>query len=137
MVSGVWDITGSAVERDGVRYCRFLRWLDWILKEHGLPNEIVYEKVRFHGRNAGVDAPHLYGALKGLLLVWCEIHKVRYRGLWVATVKKFATGNGNAKKAIVLEAAQRRWPQACIEDDNEADARWVAATHAAKMVQRT
>ena len=71
------------------------------------------------------------------MLVWCEIHKVKYKGLYVTEVKKYATGNGNAKKALMLKAAQDHWPEALIEDDNEDDARWVAVTYAARIVQET
>ena len=123
MVSGVWEIGGSKRERAGVRFCRFLRWLDWIGKQHGFPTVLAYERVRFHGKNAGVDAPHLYGGLVSLMLVWCEIHKVKYKGLYVSQVKKCATGSGNAKKALMLKAARDHWPEALIEDHNEADAR--------------
>lgn len=40
----------------------------------------------------------------------------------VSTVKKFATGNGNAKKDQVMLAMANRYPDAGIKDNNQSDA---------------
>lgn len=42
----------------------------------------------------------------------------------VATVKKWATGRGNANKDMMLAAAVRRWDQ--VGQNDEADAAWLA-----------
>lgn len=39
-----------------------------------------------------------------------------------AVLKKWATGNGGAKKFLVGQAIARRWPDVRLHDDNEADA---------------
>jgi Holliday junction resolvasome RuvABC endonuclease subunit len=56
---------------------------------------------------------------------WCEERKIPYEGIPVATIKKHATGKGNAKKDAMMEAARARWPSVALEDDNHADALWI------------
>lgn len=44
-----------------------------------------------------------------------------------ATLKKYATGVGNAKKDAVLAAAVKRFPHIDVTGNDEADALWLAA----------
>jgi len=55
-----------------------------------------------------------------VLTAWAEMRGVPYQGVPVGTIKKSATGKGNASKAMMIEAARKRgfFPK----DDNEADA---------------
>lgn len=47
----------------------------------------------------------------------------------VATVKRTATGKGNADKLAMIAAANARWSLSLgPKDDDEADARWIAET---------
>jgi len=103
-------------EGGGMRYLRFVRWLDDLWRFAG-PQVVYFEEVR---RHRGVDAAHAYGGFLAQLTAWCERHAVPYQGVPVGTIKKFATGKGNADKAAMIEAA-RRWGHK-PEDDNEADA---------------
>ena len=48
-----------------------------------------------------------------------------------ATIKKYATGKGNAKKPHMLDAAKARWTG--IVDDNHADALWLLALVTSEM----
>ena len=62
----------------------------------------------------------------------CEERRVPYGGQPVATVKRTATGKGNADKQAMVEAAALRWwistpGYPCCSED-EADALWVAET---------
>ena len=84
--------------------------------EHAI-SEVVYEEVR---RPLGTDAAHIYGGLQATLTKWCEQYKVPYSPIPVATIKKFATGKGNASKQDMLDAANGRFT-----DDNECDAYWM------------
>src|SRR5690606_19315061 len=81
-------------------------------------------------RHVGVDAAHAYGGFMAHLTAWCEHHQIPYRGVPVGTIKKHATGKGNAGKDAVI-AAVRAWSFDPV-DDNEADAlallRWAIAT---------
>lgn len=76
------------------------------------------------------DAAHAYGGFMAHLTAWCEHHQIPYRGVPVGTIKKHATGKGNAGKDAVI-AAVRAWGFDPA-DDNEADAlailRWAIAT---------
>jgi Holliday junction resolvasome RuvABC endonuclease subunit len=66
-------------------------------------------------------------------LWWLVVMALQHRGIGVVevsppTLKKYATGRGNAKKGELIEAATRRFPH--VEtggDDNRADALWLHA----------
>lgn len=52
-----------------------------------------------------------------------------------ATLKKYATGKGNAAKDAVLLATARRFPNVDLLDNNQADALWLAAMGARYLGQ--
>ena len=83
----------------------------------GTIGTVYFEEVR---RHAGVDAAHVYGGLMATLTAWCEAHGVAYAGVPVGTIKKHATGKGNADKAAMVAAMQAlgHYPA----NDDEADA---------------
>lgn len=68
------------------------------------------------------------GQIERTVLWWEVVDTLHQRGLRVATptsgqVKKYATGNGNAKKGTVIEAVTRQWPHLQHGgNDNRADA---------------
>ncbi len=120
--SGTVSFKGGRYEGGGMRFLRFAQWLD---KENARCNgldAIYFEEVR---RHVGTDAAHVYAGFLGNLTRWCEEHSVPYLGIPVGTVKKHATGKGNASKARMIEAAKVTWPWVNFEDDNQADAMWV------------
>jgi len=118
--SGTWTFRPSRDEGGGMRYVRFRHQ---VAEAHALlgPCDAVYfEEVR---RHAGTDAAHVYGGLLATLTAWCEELRVPYQGVPVATIKRHATGKGNADKAAMIAAAVNRgWNPS---DDNEADALWI------------
>lgn len=116
-MSGTEHFKVGRFEGGGMRYLRFVRWLDDLWRFAGAPSIVYFEEVR---RHRGVDAAHVYGGFLAQLTAWCERHGVPYQGVPVGTIKKFATGKGNADKAAMIEAAKRRGHRP--EDDNEADA---------------
>ncbi|MDO3530828.1 hypothetical protein Q3O93_02720 [Ralstonia pseudosolanacearum] len=104
-------------EGGGMRYLRFKRWLTE-LKATAIDIDAVYfEEVR---RHAGVDAAHVYGGLMATLTAWCEYHDIPYQGVPVGTIKKHATGKGNAGKDEMVAAMRTHGHP--VSDDNEADA---------------
>jgi Holliday junction resolvasome RuvABC endonuclease subunit len=114
---GFISLKPQRFEGGGMRFLRFKRWL-CELKDMATDIHTVYfEEVR---RHAGVDAAHVYGGLMATLTSWCEHHKVPYQGVPVGTIKKHATGKGNASKDDVI-AAMRALGHP-VADDNEADA---------------
>ena len=54
------------------------------------------------------------------LTAWCEHHQIPYQGVPVGTIKKHATGKGNAGKDDMI--ASVRLHGHTPVDDNEADA---------------
>lgn len=117
VVSGTVDFRPRRFEGGGMRYLRFRRWLNETKATAGDIEEIVFEEVRGH---RGVDAAHAYGGFLATLTAWAEHHEVPYRGVPVGTIKRYATGKGNAPKSAVLAAMQARGFDPA--DDNEADA---------------
>ncbi len=122
-VSGVWNLKEGRFEGGGMRYLRLTHFLDEA-HEAADVDMVAFEEVRNH---MGIDAAHIYGGIIATITSWCEFNKIPYQGIPVATIKAFATGKGNAKKDAMIAAAAEKWPEAGIKDDNEADARWIAA----------
>lgn len=114
LVSGAVSFKPDKFAGGGMRFVLFRRWLHELPE---IPTRVAYEAVRMH---AAVDAAHIYGGLMATLTAWCEERKVPYEGVPVATIKKYWTGKGNAKKEHMIEAAQLLGFNP--KDDNEADA---------------
>ena len=62
----------------------------------------------------------MFGGLLATLTAWAETAGVPYQGVPVGTIKRFATGKGNAGKEAVEAAMRERGYRPA--DDNEADA---------------
>ena len=115
--------SGTIVHRNdrwqggGMRFLRFRQWLTEMKHVSGGIDAVVYEEVRNH---AGTDAAHLFGGWLAILSAWCEHHGIPYEGVPVGTIKRFATGRGNADKGAMVAAMKARGFNPV--DDNEADA---------------
>lgn len=116
-VSGAESFKPRRFEGGGMRYLRFKRWLTELKSTTEGLGSIYFEEVR---RHAGVDAAHAYGGFLATLTSWCEYHQIPYSGVPVGTIKRHATGKGNASKEQMV-AAVRTLGFAPV-DDNEADA---------------
>ncbi len=108
-------------EGGGMRYLRFRKWLREMI-ELGKPELVVYEEVR---RHMSTDAAHVHGGLLAVMQAELEAKEIPYTGIPVGTVKKVATGKGNASKDEMIAAAKAKWPRENIVDDNQADALWI------------
>lgn len=117
ITSGSQSFKPQRFEGGGMRFLRFKRWLTDIKQCSPDISLIVFEEVR---RHAGVDAAHAYGGFMGQLTAWCEHHQIPYEGVPVGTIKKHATGKGNASKEQMIQAMLAR--NHGVADDNEADA---------------
>ena len=76
--------------------------------------------ARRHWDISLTDAAHAYGGFLATLTAWCEHHQIPYQGVPVGTIKKHATGKGNASKDEMVASIRSRGHQPA--DDNEADA---------------
>lgn len=115
--SGTVSFRPSRYDGGGMRYLRFRHWLQGLAETAGPFSAIQYEEVR---RHAGTDAAHVYGGLQATLSAWAEEAGIPYGSVPVGTIKRHATGKGNADKAAMIAAAQSKGFQP--SDDNEADA---------------
>ena len=122
VVSGAQSFKPGRFEGGGMRYLRFRSWLAKLLSASvSAPSEtfgpVYFEEVR---RHAGVDAAHAYGGFLATLTAWCEHRGIPYSGVPVGTIKRHATGKGNADKEAMIAAARARGFSPA--DDNDADA---------------
>jgi len=117
ITSGTETFKAGRFEGGGMPLLRFAAWLDELHAKAGPLTTVVFEEVRAH---RGTAAAHTYGAFLGQLTAWCERHQVPYQGVPVGTIKKHATGRGNAGKGDVIAAMRIKGFHPA--DDNEADA---------------
>ena len=117
VTSGIQTFRPNRFEGGGMAFLRFNHWLSELNEAAGPIGAVFFEEVRAY---RGTLAAHIYGGFLAHLEAWAEFRTVPYEGVPVATIKKFATGKGNAGKEEVI-AAVRRIGHAPA-DDNEADA---------------
>lgn len=115
--SGTESFKPHRFEGGGMRYLRFKHWLTEVKQTSDGIDAVYFEEVR---RHLGVDAAHAYGGFMAHLTAWCEHHQIPYQGVPVGTIKKHATGKGNASKDEMIAAMKARGHSP--SDDNEADA---------------
>ena len=122
--SGVQVFDVKRGESPGMRYLRFRRWLEEIGPRADL---IVYEQtVRSPGRMAIEIADGFATRVQEYCAAQGEAGRVvDHQGVYPATLKKWTTGKGNAKKPDMLAAAFQLGfvsHAAATWDDNEIDA---------------
>ena len=117
ITSGTASFKPGRFDGGGMRYLRFTNWLTELDRLSGPIATIWFEEVR---RHAGTDAAHVFGGLLGVRTSWEVLRGVHYQGVPVGTIKKYATGRGNANKQAMIDAARARGFSPA--DDNEADA---------------
>jgi Holliday junction resolvasome RuvABC endonuclease subunit len=118
ITSGTLTFKNDRYQGVGMRFLRFSKWLEDIKGlAGGTLGEVYFEEVR---RHLGVDAAHAYGGFLATLTSWCEREGVAYQGVSVGSIKRHATGKGNASKQEVIKAMETIGYQP--KDDNEADA---------------
>lgn len=115
IISGTVNLKPGRYDGGGMRYLRFRHWLDEM--SHIGHCTVLFEEVR---RHVGTDAAHVYGGFLATLSSWCEEEGWPYQGIPVGTIKRAATGRGNATKEQVLSAVRSRG--FVPTDSNEADA---------------
>jgi len=117
VTSGTITFKNDRWQGGGMRFLRFKHWLnEWQVSNNRI-DAVFVEEVR---RHLGVDAAHCYGGFLAILTAWCEHHQIPYQGVPVGTIKRHATGKGNASKDEVIAAVRALGHP--VTDDNEADA---------------
>ena len=118
--SGVQDMTKRRGESNGLLFLRFRAWMKTITGFLPRPGLIAYEQA--HMRGSGTEI------CIGLTSIVQEVATkigIETAPVHTGTLKKFATGSGNAKKPEMKAAAEKILGRPPI-DDNEADAVHVA-----------
>ena len=121
--SGTWNLADGGTGHNGLRLVRFRVHLRRALALW--PTELIaYEDAGFGSPNPNIQAMH--NELRGIIkLVAAEAGGVTTVGYVPTSIKKFATGDGRAKKPAMIAAYARHYPQQQIIDDNHADALWL------------
>jgi len=118
--SGVQDFSKRRGESNGLMFLRFRKWLEEMLAS-GI-RLVVYEQAHHRGGAATEIGVNLTGRVQEA----CAERGIEFATVHTTTLKKFATGKGNADKKEMIVKAQGILGRPPI-DDNEAD-----AIHAAK-----
>lgn len=109
-------------EGAGQRWLKFVAFLSQRQSQAGELQAIYYELVMAHGTKdrPNTVAAHVYGGFLAHLEAWADRNRVRLMPVSVGTIKKSATGKGNAKKPEVIAAMRARGHK--VVDDNHGDA---------------
>lgn len=121
--TGAQDFAHDAKrESPGMRFLRFVKWLSMMVEEYQI-KLVVYEMAHHRG-----GAPTVVGVgFMTHVLSTCANLGVEHQSVHSGTLKKFATGKGNANKDEMRAALPTRWPGRNPADDNECDALWLLA----------
>jgi hypothetical protein len=117
--SGTENFKKRSGDSRGMIFLRFEAWVADILKISA-PTVVVYERPHARGRAAN----EVLNGMLAILVKECERHSVQYMDCPSTTLKRFATGKGNASKEEMQAAAIKRFGFRPV-DDNEADAKWL------------
>lgn len=113
---GVWDFNTRKDESSGMKMLRFKAKLIEVCKLSNI-QLIVYERVAGFHKNSIIHAAKMVSIIE----TFCEEAHIEYRAYSAKEIKKFATGNGNASKQMMIEAAKEKFGYDG-NNDNEADA---------------
>lgn len=109
--------SAARFEGGGARFVRMRHWLTATARQAGEIGAVYFEAVHSHN---GIDAAHAFGGYLATLTAWCELRRIPYMGVSPGTIKRHATGHGNADKQAVVMAMRRRGHHP--ETHDEADA---------------
>lgn len=114
--SGVFESILKRGESPGMRFLRFRAWLKELIQSAGGVDLIVYEQAHHRG---GAATQLCVGLTTEVLAAAAEVG-AQTMPVHTATLKKWATGKGNADKSMMVVRAKELGY--LPEDDNEADA---------------
>lgn len=116
--SGTWDFTESRSRNNNKEHKDFRDTLMAFIIDHDI-RKIVAEDVNV---KTHFNSMRKLSEFRGILLEVCdELDLPAPEFVPVPTLKKYATGKGNASKEDMIETCQRRY-NITPTDDNEADA---------------
>jgi hypothetical protein len=117
LLAGQLDLTLGEYDTGPLRFIRLKHFLAVVR-----PTLIGYEEVRFTPKTEGMSgkpigmiiarvasASELLGAMKVTVATWAAEHDVATQGYGIGTIKKAATGKGNANKVEMITAANQQF----------------------------
>ena len=105
-------------EHQGIQFSRFEIWF-WRLLGDLEPDVVFFEEPA--GGIGGGTALKCIG-WKVLMMACCARKGIPMEGVHTGTLKKYATGSGKAEKEDMIHAANAKFKNLDIKDDNTADA---------------
>lgn len=115
---GTWNFTESKRRNDNKQHKDFRDTLMRFIREHGI-RQVVAEDINVN--NHFTDMRKL-SEFRGILFEICdELDLPEPEFVNVATLKKWATGNGRADKVMMMRACEEKYHYV-PPDDNAADA---------------
>lgn len=138
--AGQLDLSAGPYDSGAIRFIKLRQFLA-VIK----PDLVAFEDVRYTPPNTGFQsvgaviaraatACEWFGALKATMATWCEAQGIPSTGIPIGTIKKRATGKGNANKADIISACNKEFGMDFEVDgyensgvDNIADAVYVCS----------
>lgn len=112
----LWKLEIGNKESQGMKWIRFESRLKAFIVSNNI-KVVAYELPAGRNINPIIHSSKLIGVIEKI----CAELDIEYIELSASGVKKFATGNGNAGKPLMIEFAKKLWGYEG-KDDNEADA---------------
>lgn len=126
ITSGVWQLAPARGESPGMRYIKLRSRLNEMRIAFPDLGLVVYEQPQmFLAKYRGGTATEIAYALVGIIQAWCAEVKMEHANVHAATLKKFATGKGNANKDEMRRVGLKRWPNPITLSGDEIDALWI------------
>jgi crossover junction endodeoxyribonuclease RuvC len=110
------------------RLARMDATLEWLRTEMARGCDLLVVEGMYVDRVSSdlLERAWLWGRVVGL----AHDRRIPVAIVWPSVLKEFATGDPQADKAAMEDAARARWPEVEIVDDNSADSLWLAAAGA-------
>lgn len=118
---GTWDFSESMRRNSNKQHAAFRNTLIEYIKQNNI-KAIIAEDVTAGNARGGFKSSVKLAEFRGILMEICDtLDLPEPTFINLKTVKKWATGNGNATKEMMIDFCKMRWQiEPC--DDNEADA---------------
>lgn len=123
LASGTWNLAPRPGDSPGVRYILLRTHLEEILRAYPDLGLVVCERAHHRG---GAATQYAYGYLAHVES-WCAERTIEHAVVHSGTLKKHATGRGNAKKDEMRAAGAKRWADRLHRgtSHDEVDALWI------------
>lgn len=118
LIGGQWDLSVGNHDTNSLRYVRLKQFLAITA-----PDLVFYEEVKFVGAMPpgmaktsltalvarAVSGAQVVHGLSAVLTTWCEERDIPCEAVPIGTLKKYATGKGNANKEDIIRACNEKF----------------------------